>query len=170
MARKGHHIVALKLDRLFRDASDALAVTRTWDRAGVALHLIDMGGQAVNTGSAMGRMLLTVMAGFAELERGLIAERTAAALAHKRSRRETYNHAPLGFRDENGRLVPVEGEQKLVARIQAWRLKGVSLRRIADRLNAEGSQGKRAGRFHASTIRAILANPIHRQVAHRQVA
>lgn len=37
-------VVALKLDRLFRDASDVLIQTRGWDRAGIALHLVDMGG------------------------------------------------------------------------------------------------------------------------------
>src|ERR1700677_2248069 len=60
------HVVTLKLDRLFRDAEDALRQTRAWDKAGVALHLVDMGGQSINTASAMGRMMLTMMAAFAE--------------------------------------------------------------------------------------------------------
>lgn len=30
------HVVALKLDRLFRDAEDVLYQTKAWDRAGVA--------------------------------------------------------------------------------------------------------------------------------------
>src|SRR6266576_5058844 len=72
----------MKLDRLFRDAEDALRQTKAWDRTGISLHLVDIGGQSMNTGSAMGRMFLTLMAGFAELERNLIAERTTAVLAH----------------------------------------------------------------------------------------
>jgi DNA invertase Pin-like site-specific DNA recombinase len=36
----------------------------------------------MNTASAMGRMFLTLMA--AELERNLVAERTASVLAHKK--------------------------------------------------------------------------------------
>ena len=86
--RKVTHVIALKLDRLFRDAADCLTQTRSWDRAGVALHLLDMGGQAINTATAMGRMFLTMAAGFAELERNLIGERTASALQVKKSRRE----------------------------------------------------------------------------------
>ena len=85
-ARKAQHVIALKLDRLFRDAVDALDVTRGWDRAAVGLHLIDVGGQSINTATAMGRMFLTMMAGFAELERNLIAERTTAALAYKKAK------------------------------------------------------------------------------------
>src|SRR5579871_2418172 len=50
------HVVCLKLDRLFRDAEDALRQTKAWDKAGIALHLVDMGGHSLNTGSAMGRM------------------------------------------------------------------------------------------------------------------
>ncbi len=43
---------------------------------------MDVGGQTINTAVAMGRMLLTVMAGFAEPERNVIVERTVAALQH----------------------------------------------------------------------------------------
>ena len=78
------HVVALKLDRLFRSSVDALSVTSEWDKNGIALHLVDMGGQSINTASAMGRMMLTMMAGFAQFERDLISERTTAALQHKK--------------------------------------------------------------------------------------
>jgi DNA invertase Pin-like site-specific DNA recombinase len=66
-------VIAWKLDRLFRDCSDCLLVTRRWDKQGVSLHLIDLGGQAVDTSSAMGRFFLTVIAGVAELERNQMA-------------------------------------------------------------------------------------------------
>ena len=82
------HVVALKLDRLFRDTEECLHQTKRWDKAGVALHLVDMGGQTLNTASAMGRMFLTMAAGFAELERNLVAERTAAAIHYKQSQHE----------------------------------------------------------------------------------
>jgi hypothetical protein len=32
------HVVALKLDRLFRNAADALATTEQWNQAGISLH------------------------------------------------------------------------------------------------------------------------------------
>lgn len=50
--KRVQHVVALKLDRLFRDPEDSLRQTRAWDKAGVALHLVDMGGQTLNTASA----------------------------------------------------------------------------------------------------------------------
>ena len=51
--KQANHVVTLKLDRLFRNAEDALHVTNDWDSKGVTLHLVDMGGQAINTKSAI---------------------------------------------------------------------------------------------------------------------
>jgi DNA invertase Pin-like site-specific DNA recombinase len=164
------HVVALKLDRLFRDAADALNTTRAWDRAGVALHLVDMGGQTLNTASAMGRLFLTMSAAFAELERNLIAERTAAALAHKKSRGEAVSRAPRGFhieRDAEGRrpvIVPdQEGKDlELVERARELRAAGLSFGRIADQLTAEGFRPKRPGagaRIAPQTVGYMIRNP-----------
>ena len=86
--RKGKaikHILSLKLDRLFPDASDCLFQTKVWDKLGIGLHLLDMGGQSINTASAAGRMFLTMSVGFADLERNLISERTKAGSNTKRN-------------------------------------------------------------------------------------
>jgi len=158
------HVVALKLDRLFRDAGDALATTKRWDKAGVALHLVDVGGQAINTSSAMGRMFLTMMAGFAELERSLIAERTAAALAHKKAQGQVYSAMPLGYQGVDGRLVPVDDELRVVREVITMRESGLSFWKIAGQMNERGIVGKRGGRFYASTVRAICGNDLHNGV------
>jgi DNA invertase Pin-like site-specific DNA recombinase len=155
---KARHIIALKLDRVFRRTADALETAQAWDKAGVGLHLIDMGGQSINTRSAMGRMFFTMAAGFAELERGLVSERTAAALGQKKARGEAYSRPIIGFdREADGkRLIPNHGEQRLIARIQALRQAGESLHQIANKLNVEGVPTKRGGVWHASTIKQLL--------------
>ena len=56
-----------------------------------------MGGQAIDTSSAMGRMFLTMAAGFAELERNLISERTKTALQHKRKNGHLVGAVPYGY-------------------------------------------------------------------------
>ena len=128
--KKARQVIAIKLDRLFRDAADALAQPGIWDKSGITLHLIDVGGQAINTSSAMGRMFLTMMAGFAELERNLIAERTAAALAHKKAKRQVYAPIPLGFMRDGDKLVPDAGEQRTVRRILDLRGRGREILRL----------------------------------------
>ncbi len=158
-------VVAFKLDRLFRDAEDALHETKAWDAAGVALHLVDMGGQTVNTATAMGRFFLNMMAGFAELERNLIAERTAMALQHKKAHLEAYSPTPYGYDRIGDDLVPNDDEQAVIEHIFSWRRAGWSLRRIAGRLNDMGVATKQSGKWYASTVNYILQNKLHEGVA-----
>lgn len=160
------HVVALKLDRLFRDAADALNQTRAWDKAGVALHLVDMGGQTLNTATAMGRFFLNVMAGFAELERNLIAERTGLALAHKKAHLEAYAPTPYGFDREGDALVANSQELKAVAQIQLWRRAGWSLRDIAGELTRQQVPTKRGGAWAAATVKRLLDNNLYAGVGH----
>jgi DNA invertase Pin-like site-specific DNA recombinase len=158
------HVVALKLDRLFRDAEDALRQTKAWDKAGVCLHLVDLGGTSLSTGSAMGRMFLTMMAGCAELERNLGAERTASVLAHKKQQKHVYNHAPFGFGRVGDRLVPLVDEMAVVHLIRQRREDNWSLRMIADALNADRVPAKKGGLWYARTLKNILENNIYGRI------
>ncbi|MBI3927001.1 MAG: recombinase family protein [Armatimonadetes bacterium] len=150
------HVVALKLDRLFRDAADCLVQTRAWDKNGVTLHLVDMGGLAINTTNAMGRMFLTLTAAFAELERNLIAERTSLALQHKIARGEHVGAPALGTVIVNGEARDSREEITIVERILDLRGRQMTLREIAAALESEGHQTKRGGRWAAETIRKVL--------------
>ena len=161
-ACKAVHVVATKLDRLFRDAADALFHTKEWNRTGTTLHLVDSGGQPINTATAIGRMFLSMLACFAELERNQVSERTAAALSYKKSRGEVYGPIPLGFvATGEGKLCVSAREMAIVRAIYDARTAGHSLRGIARALNRAGYLGKNRGRFYASTVRRILNNPIY---------
>jgi DNA invertase Pin-like site-specific DNA recombinase len=152
------HIIALKLDRLFRNAADALKCTEDWESQGIHLHLVDMGGMSLNTGSSMGRMLLTMLAGFAEFERALISERTTAALQYKRARGQVYSKsAPYGFDAVDGALIPNASEQRIVERMKAFRGEGESYASIANELNDESIPAKSGGLWHPFSIQSILA-------------
>src|SRR5689334_21569436 len=69
------HVIAVKLDRLFRSAADALNHSAAWRKTKRTLHFTDMNGNAVDTSTAMGQMFFTLLAGFAEMEKNLIGER-----------------------------------------------------------------------------------------------
>ena len=130
------HVVGLKLDRLFRDTVDALGTVKAWDVSGIGLHLVDHGGQSINTSSAVGRMFLTMLAGFAEFERGLVRERTSAAMSAKRAHGEVISRPTIGFDRDGAKLVPNAGEQALIGRMRALRAEGQSFGLIASMLNA----------------------------------
>lgn len=149
-------VIAYKLDRLFRDAADCLEVTKAWDRREVALHLIDLGGQAIDTSTAMGRFFLTVIAGAAEMERNLIAERTSTAMAHLKGQGKRVGSEPYGFRaGAGGVLEPEPYEQGIVAQARAWRSQGASLRDVRDRLEAGGYR-PRGRAWHLTTVSRML--------------
>ena len=152
MARRGKvdAVVSYKLDRLFRNAADCLEQTAAWDKANVSLHLIDMGGQAVDTSSAMGRFFLTVMAGAAEMERALVSERTTAAMAHKRDLGERISgQAPFGYTFKNGHLAESLEEQMVLKDLHRLRRNGLSFQQIADKLARRGVM-TRTGRPYSS--------------------
>ena len=136
LARKNEidAIVINKLDRLFRSTVDALETTKMLDRKGVALHSIE---ENLDTSSAMGRFFFTLTAALAEMERRIIGERTKAALAHKRAKRESIGGyaPPYGYDlDETGHLVRNEHEQKGIRLIKSFHEKGYSLRTICRKL------------------------------------
>ncbi len=153
-------VIVAKLDRAWRSAADALATTSEWTERDVALHLIDM---KLDTASAFGRMFLTLLAGFAELERNLIGERTAAALAHLRSQGVHVGRDGLGWRrldalDEHGRRVIVrdEDEAACVERMSELRNSGLTYAAVADSLHTEGWRTKRGGRWASATVQGVL--------------
>jgi site-specific DNA recombinase len=154
------HVIALKLDRLFRSAVDALSTTAEWDKQGIALHLVDMGGQSLNTGSAMGRMMLTMMAGFAQFERDLTAERTTSALAHKKANNQAYSPTPYGKDRDGERLTDNAQELSIIKQMRELRENGFSLRGIAEHLNRNGISSKQGKRWYASSVGYILNHAV----------
>src|SRR5919108_4377485 len=82
--RQFRHVVVVTLDRAFRNTIDCLTTVQAWDLAHVALHLVDHGGQSINTKTAVGRMFLTMLAGFAEMERRVPPGRRTPAVADKK--------------------------------------------------------------------------------------
>jgi DNA invertase Pin-like site-specific DNA recombinase len=154
---KASHVAALRLDRLFRNASDCLATVEAWTKRGIVLHLLDVSGNSVDTSSAAGKFMLTILAAVAEMERNLIAERIRNVLSWKRRNGKVFGHEPFGFSRDGDSLVPVEAEQKALELILDLRARGYSLRKIARALEARGIPTKRGGRWAAATVRKLLA-------------
>ncbi len=154
--RKASAVVMMKLDRGFRDARDCLNTVETWDRTGVALHVIDLGGNAIDTTSAAGRFMLVVLAGAAEMERNLTRERTKSAMAIKRANGQRIGAVPYGhdLADDGVTLVPSESEQAVIQEIKAMRSRGMKLQQIAKSLTGRGVPTK-TGRSRRWTHQAV---------------
>ena len=159
------HIITVKLDRLFRDAADCLIMTRQWDEQKISLHILDMGGNSLDTSSAMGRMFLTVASGFAEMERTLICERTRVALRYKIDRGERTGRIPFGFDlDPDGvHLSKNPLEQDSIAGMIRRRSEGQTLREICEWLNSTSIRPKSNKRWRHTTLMTIMRSTTGRR-------
>lgn len=79
----GDTLVVTKLDRFARSTSEALTIVKDLFDRGVKVHVLNMG---LIENTPTGRLIFTIMSGFAEFERDLIVERTqeGKAIARKR--------------------------------------------------------------------------------------
>ncbi len=82
----GDAVVVTKLDRLARSTQDALNTMATLAEREVALVVLNLGGDVVDTSTAIGKLLITVLAGIAEFEADLIKERQIEGIAAAKAR------------------------------------------------------------------------------------
>jgi DNA invertase Pin-like site-specific DNA recombinase len=154
------HIVALKLDRLFRNIVDCSTWTQNWHNQGVSLHLVDMGGTSINSGSSIGNLFITLISAFSTFEVEQLKERTSASLQHKKKNRKVYGVVPYGWDRVGDDLVENTTEQSVIASVRAWRASGDSFQAIATKLNERRITGKSGGKWYPTSISNLL-NFVH---------
>jgi DNA invertase Pin-like site-specific DNA recombinase len=71
--KQGDTLVVTKLDRFARSSEDAIYTIKELFKRGVKVHVLNMG---LIEDTPTGRLILTIMSGFAEFERDMIVERT----------------------------------------------------------------------------------------------
>jgi DNA invertase Pin-like site-specific DNA recombinase len=107
--QKGDTLVVWKLDRLGRSLMEVLDVCQRLERKGAGIHVIT---EKIDTSSAMGRFVLHILAALAEMEQGLIIERTKAGLAAAKAR------GRMGGRE---RIVTPEMEERAIGMLREGR-------------------------------------------------
>lgn len=80
--REGDQLVSVRLDRWGRSVKHLIQVANDLNERGVDLICLD---QPIDTRSAMGKMVFTIMAAVAEFEREIIIERTHDGLETARA-------------------------------------------------------------------------------------
>jgi site-specific DNA recombinase len=159
---KGIALVAVKRDRIARDAMNAAMIERLAERVGATVMTCDGAGEG-NTPEA--RLMRTLIDAFSEYERAIIRARTIVALAHKRAKGErTSLYAPYGYliADDGKTLDTHDGEQLLVAAIRDAREQGLSHRAVVSDLAQNG--------FHTRKGTAIGLRQVQRIMEQAQIA
>ena len=123
-----------------RDAAETLDLFKRF-RSGL-IGLVSV-AEHVDFATPHGDAMAQVGAVFAELERALIAVRTAEALAELRRQGRVWNDVPFGWQAVDGQLVPDAAEQETLARARDLRVAGMGYASIAKTLTEEGRPTKR---------------------------
>lgn len=135
-------LVVAKLDRLSRSVLDFALITERAKAKGWAVVALDVD---VDTSTPTGELVANITSSVAQWERRIIGARTSDALQALKASGKRLGR-PVALADE------------IRQRIATERAEGASLRVIAERLNTEAVPTARGGKWHASTVKAVLAS------------
>ncbi|MDH2452133.1 recombinase family protein [Priestia aryabhattai] len=98
--QKGDTIVVTKLDRFARSTKDALSTIEYLNNKGVSLVVLNMGGDKVDTATAIGKLMITVLSGIAEFEADMIKERQLEGIEEAK-KRGVYKGRPAKYTEKH---------------------------------------------------------------------
>lgn len=119
-AQSGDTVIVTMIDRIGRSAIDILKTVEKFKELGIKLRILQF--DSVDVTSSMGKMLLTVMAACAELERNLLVERTIAGIARTKEQ-GTKLGQPL-------KIVPSDLRKMVIAKES-----GISIKALSEEYN-----------------------------------
>jgi len=152
-------VVVAKLDRLARNARFLLTLIES----GADVAFADMPQVA----GPMGKFILTQMAAVAELEAGLISQRTKNALAEAKRRHERGELRPDGTPQpalgKHGKVLAQQNRTDALRRaseaapqLLEMRASGMSMRKIVDALNERGVPSPTGGKWHLTSLHRVM--------------
>lgn len=148
-ARKAEaKLIVAKLDLLSRNVA-------------FLLKLIDAGvevlfGDLPELNGAMGKFVLITMANVAELEAGLISERTKAALKAAKARGVTLGRHGAEVLAPKYQEEARQRAKELEPVIREMESKGYSMRRMASELTKQKVKTPRGGDWHPQTVKMVM--------------
>ena len=148
-------LVVYSLSRLARSTRDALEITARLSKCKADLVSLT---ESIDTTTAAGKMMLAMLAAFAEFERNVVSERTKSALRFKRARGELVSRLPRfgQYVGAGGRVVPHPDEQKTLGVIRALRNEGRRPGSVTAWLNRAKIPTRTGGKWHRSTVTRIM--------------
>ncbi len=160
-AGKFNTIFVYRVDRFSRNVKDLNNLVGDLDEWGVALKSAT---EPFDTSTISGRMMLQILASFAEFEHATIIERTRAGMRRKARKGEwPGGQVPYGYRlvTDVG-LVPDDVEAPVVAELYRLyaveRFGGVN---VAKELNRRGFRTRSGKRWHNKAVIDLLRRPIY---------
>lgn len=151
-------VIVAKLDRLTRSVKDLCGLLELFEKRKVALISV---AESLDTGSAAGRLVITIMGAVSQWEREAIGERTRDALRHKRKQGRRVGNIAFGSRlaGDGEHLEPEPVEQAALAEIRRLRRQGATLRGIAAALNNRAHRTRRGTPWRLESVARVVRSP-----------
>jgi DNA invertase Pin-like site-specific DNA recombinase len=162
-------VVVYKIDRLTRSLSHFMRLVEILNQYGVTFVSAT---QAFDATDSMGRLVLNILLTFAEFEREIAAERSAARIRTIASTgRMATNRLPTGYDYVDGRFVVNEAEAQIIREAFEQYLEHKSTHKVSATLCAKGHRTKAwntvrgkvrgGGRISASVVHSFLGNRVY---------
>jgi site-specific DNA recombinase len=162
-------VLVYKIDRLSRSMLDFLGMIKFFDEYNVSFVSVT---QDLNTDTAMGRLVLSVLQSFAQFEREIASERIKDKIALSKQRGMWMGGAiPLGYDANEGKLIVNESEVEIIKFIFDSFIRTSSATQVTRMTKAMGykSKARRSKRgnyypardFTKSSLYQILNNKLY---------
>jgi len=157
-------VMAVKLDRVFRNSVDGILTEKKWTSIGVPMLFIDNGGNQIDTATAVGRFLFRMLLSWAEAEADITSERTFAALKSKREKGQATSKPSWGTMQDkkNNRLKFASDTHKdIIDKVKELRILGNSYQIISDMIKAQFNVA-----VPRDTVNRITKNESYQYIKH----
>ena len=153
-------ILVVKMDRIHRNSRNFMDMMDNLNKWGKGFASMT---ENLDTTTAMGRFVMDIIQRIAQLESEQIGERVYMGMHQKAATVGGMMGGghPYGYEIQDGKLIVIPDEAKVVKEIFADYLSGLSTTKIALKLTGQGIPTKRGGKWDAPTVSYILRNPIY---------
>ena len=152
---KVNHIITKSVSRFARNTVTLLETVRELKNMGISVYFEE---QNINTMTADGELMLTILASYAQAESLSASENQKWRVRQNFEEGKPWRGYMLGYRYKDGEYVIVPEEAEIVKRIYADFLSGKGIEAIMKSLNESGVLTQQGFTWHRSAIMRILRN------------
>jgi site-specific DNA recombinase len=153
-------ILVIKMDRIHRNQKNFMFMMEQLNKN--KKEFVSM-SESFDTSTAIGRFVMNIIQGIAQLESEQIGERVYIGMEQKAKTNGGMLgfNIPYGYDYQDGKLNINEKEAPVIKNIYSWYLDGKSMGKIVEMLNDAKVPTKNQGVWAKKMVSTILKNPIY---------
>jgi len=153
-------LLVIKMDRIHRNQKNFMLMMEKLNKNEKEFASMS---ESFDTSTAMGRFVMNIIQGIAQLESEQIGERVYACMEQKAKTNGGVLgfNIPYGYNYSDGKLIINEDEARIIKNIYSRYRNGKSMGEIAKMLNSIKIPTKKGGLWAKKTISTILKNPTY---------